>query len=252
MKLGWIPDAPDKRDLYLAVTPSAVPLPAQVDLDLSSFHYDQLDLGSCTANAVSALFQFRELEQDGSAPVPSRLALYYWTRLLQKTVDHDSGATLRGTIKAAVKYGMGPESLWRYDVSRFKKQPNAKFIAEAAKHKVKKTEYARVPQTLSSLRKTLADGHPIVFGFTVYESFMSEAVAKTGVVPMPKPDERADGGHAVILTGYCDKRQAFRVKNSWGKSWGDKGYCWMPYDMITDSNISDDFWTIYEVSPLTP
>jgi C1A family cysteine protease len=94
------------------------------------------------------------------------------------------------------------------------------------------------------MRSCLADGFPFVFGFTVYETFESAAVAKTGVLNMPKPRERTVGGHAVCAVGYDDKTKRLLVRNSWGSSWGIKGYFTMPYDYAANRNLSDDFWTI--------
>jgi len=90
----------------------------------------------------------------------------------------------------------------------------------------------------------LAEGYPFVFGFTVYESFESPAVAKTGVLDMPKPQEKTLGGHAVMAVGYDDKAKRFLVRNSWGSDWGLKGYFTIPYDYLDSRNLADDFWTI--------
>ena len=90
----------------------------------------------------------------------------------------------------------------------------------------------------------MAEGYPFVFGFTVYESFESEEVARTGEVAMPGPGEKAIGGHAVLAMGYDDAHRRFLVRNSWGTDWGEKGHFTMPYAYLTDSNLSDDFWTI--------
>ena len=83
-----------------------------------------------------------------------------------------------------------------------------------------------------------------MFGFTVYESFESQEVAKTGVVPMPAPGEQVVGGHAVLAVGYDDSAQTFMVRNSWGTGWGQAGYFTMPYAYLTTRGLSSDFWTI--------
>ena len=102
-------------------------------------------------------------------------------------------------------------------------------------------------QTLDQLKGCLAAGYPIVFGFSVYESFETQAVAKTGKVPMPKSKEKQLGGHAVLAVGYDDASKRFIVRNSWGTGWGLQGYFTIPYDYLTDGNLADDFWTIKQV-----
>ena len=94
------------------------------------------------------------------------------------------------------------------------------------------------------MRACLADGFPFVFGFSVYDSFESQKVAKTGVVDMPKAGEQMLGGHAVLAVGYDNTAKRFIVRNSWGTEWGKKGYFTMPYDYLADRNLSDDLWTI--------
>ena len=93
----------------------------------------------------------------------------------------------------------------------------------------------------------LAEGYPFVFGFTVYESFESPAVAKTGRLNLPKPSEKSLGGHAVMAAGYDDATKRFLIRNSWGTDWGMKGYFTIPYAYLDNRNLSDDFWTIRAV-----
>jgi C1A family cysteine protease len=97
------------------------------------------------------------------------------------------------------------------------------------------------------MQTTLANGRPIVIGFSVYDSFESQEVAQTGMVPMPGSNESMLGGHAVLLVGYDDPRQLWIVRNSWGESWGDKGYFYMPYQYLTDPGLADDFWVLNTV-----
>jgi C1A family cysteine protease len=104
--------------------------------------------------------------------------------------------------------------------------------------------YQRVNRMLSQMKGCLAAGYPFVFGFTVYESFESADVARTGVLQMPAPKEGVVGGHAVLAVGYDDKTQCFMVRNSWGASWGKRGYFTIPYSYLLSENLSDDFWTI--------
>jgi len=94
------------------------------------------------------------------------------------------------------------------------------------------------------MKACLAEGFPFVFGFSVYEGFESSEVARTGKLNLPKPKEAFMGGHAVMAVGYDDKTSRFIVRNSWATDWGLDGYFTMPYEYLTNENLSDDFWTI--------
>jgi len=105
--------------------------------------------------------------------------------------------------------------------------------------KDKAVQYESI-QTLGDLKDAIASNLSVVFGFTVYESFESQAVAQTGVMPMPKKSEAVVGGHAVLAVGYSDAKGHVIVRNSWGASWGDHGYFYMPYQYLTGSKASSD------------
>ena len=243
-RYGWLPDLPDHRDhLYAAPAEMLGAIPAKVDLRAQCPPvYDQGQLGSCTANAIAAAIEFDRLKQNISDFEPSRLFIYYNERAMEHTVDSDGGAQIRDGIKSVGKLGDCPETEWPYVISKFKTKPPAKCYSDALKYKA--VLYQRVTQTLGQLKGCLASGYPFVFGFTVYDGFESAAVAKTGHASLPKSGEQCIGGHAVVGVGYDDAKQWFIVRNSWGISWGMKGYFTLPYAYVTDNNLADDFWTI--------
>jgi C1A family cysteine protease len=152
---------------------------------------------------------------------------------------------IRDGIKSVAKEGAPHETLWPYTISKFAIKPSAAAYKDALKHRA--VLYQRLTQTLDQLRGCLAAGYPFVFGFSVYESFETQAVAKTGKVPMPKSKEKQLGGHAVLAVGYDGPSKRFIVRNSWSTAWGLQGYFTMPYDYLTDGNLADDFWTIKQV-----
>jgi C1A family cysteine protease len=242
---GWQPDLPDHRDLTYAVSRSVIKkLPTKVDLRKKCPPvYDQGELGSCTANAIGAAFEFELMKQNKAKDfTPSRLFIYYNERVIEHTVNIDNGAEIRDGIKSVNKQGVCHETMLPYDIKKFAVKPSAACYTEALKHQV--IRYQRVLQSVDQMKACLAEGYPFVFGFTVYDSFESSTVAKTGKVNLPKKTESVVGGHAVMAVGYSDKAHRFIVRNSWGSDWGLKGYFTMPYQYLTDSNLSDDFWTI--------
>jgi C1A family cysteine protease len=240
---GWLPDVPDQRDYLLsAVLRVPAKLPKSVDLRTTcSPVEDQGQLGSCTANALAGALEYLERKDQVTFEDFSRLFIYYNERAIEHTIHSDSGAMIRDGIKTLAKQGVCSEARWPYVISKFKSKPGPACYKDALDHQI--TSYHRI-LTLDEMRACLAKGFPFVFGFTVYESFESQRVAKTGTVNMPKKGEKSLGGHAVLAVGYNDSKKRFLVRNSWGPDWGMKGYFTMPYNYVADRNLSDDFWTI--------
>lgn len=244
---GWTPDVPDQRDLVFAAARVGT-LPPSVDLRPACPPvYDQGQLGSCTANAIGAAIQYEQIRQKEAKPfAPSRLFIYYNERVMEHTVGQDAGAQIRDGMKSVNKIGACPETDWPYVIANFTRKPPPGAFKDAPLGKA--VSYQRVIQTLDQMKGCLAAGFPIVLGISVYESFESQQVAKSGVVPMPANREKLLGGHAILAVGYHDTDQRFIMRNSWGTSWGMKGYFTIPYAYLTDSNLCDDLWTIQMVA----
>jgi len=246
-RYGWVPDLPDQRDfLYAAPAPFQGNIPVSVDLSgQCPPPYDQGQLGSCTANAIAGAIEFDQKKFGEKEFIPSRLFIYYNERSMEGTINSDSGAQIRDGIKSVATLGAPPEKDWAYDITKFSKKPPVKAYKDAKAHLV--VLYQSLIQELGTLKGCLASGFPFVFGFTCYESFESQEVANTGILPMPKSGEKVVGGHAVLCVGYDDATQQFLVRNSWGSSWGLKGYFKMPYAYLTNRRLASDLWTIRSV-----
>ena len=248
-------DAPDHTDVVLKIPADAFPIGPTADLrPLCPPIYNQGRTGSCTGNAAAAAFEFLQLAElrtkaavgsevfDPSKYEPaSRLFIYYNERRLNHDTGVDAGATLRDAIKSLLYWGACPESVWPYIESAALTVPSKEAYHEAIKHRISK--YYRYTD-LESIKHSLAAGFPVIFGITIYQSFESDDVAETGIVPMPIANEKCLGGHALMMVGYDDAKQHVIVRNSWGTEWGDKGYFTLPYAYITNPNLAGDFWTI--------
>ncbi len=222
-----------------------VKLPESVDLR-KNFPpiYDQGNLGSCTANALCAVHEFETVDEKVDIGFkPSRLFLYYNERKLENTVSEDSGALLSTGIKCMNKYGVCSEKYCPYIIEKFAQKPSPEAYKEALEHKV--ITASNIHQDVTSMKLSLYNKNPFVVGIAIYSSFESPEVAKTGKVPMPKPDEECLGGHAVVVCGYT--KDHWIMRNSWGDSWGDKGYFYLPYLYLLDSDLSSDLWNISKI-----
>jgi C1A family cysteine protease len=241
---GWKPDLPDHRDYAFAEhVDTTKALPSSVDLEpLCTPVKDQGALGSCVLNALAGHDEVNE-QINGIKPVVilSRLFMYYNTRVIEGTVRQDSGCMVRDAIKSLVKTGVCAEVLWPYVISKFTNKPTAKTYTDAVPREAQ--VYAQL-NTLADMKTRLASGRSFIGGFSVYESFESEQVAKTGIVNLPEKGEQLLGGHGVHTIGYDDATGRFKVRNSWGAAWGIRGCFTIPYEYWTNRNLSDDFWVV--------
>lgn len=226
--LGWIPDTPDFRDFRYSCPPPVVrTLPNEVDLtsETPKEIFDQGSTSSCVGNAVSTAVENGWIRQNAKNRfTPSRLFIYYNARKMIGLTHEDSGSVIRDAIKSVNKEGVVSEKLWQFvPHNKVTDKPGDQLYKKALDHQVLK--YMRIPRSIDQMKGCLVEGYPFVFGFSVYDSFYSEDTTKKGIVRIPKQGENFLGGHAVVAVGYNDTKRVFKVRNSWGDKWGDKGYC---------------------------
>ncbi len=245
---GYIRDVEDVLDYkYSAIRPSQIAVPPMIDLrPQCSPVRDQGQLGSCTGFAIAVgLREFLQIKQGGSFIPLSPLFLYYEERKIEHTTNQDAGAQPRDGMAVLAKMGCAPEADDPYDVTKFSHPPAKQAISDAKSFLI--SAYHRL-QTLDDIKTCLAGGMGLMIGFTVYESFESDAVAQTGKMPMPQPSEQQVGGHAVFVCGFATDASwpgggYLTIKNSWGTGWGDKGYFYMPWAYVQPTLVTDA-WTV--------
>ncbi len=265
--MGWQRDLPDIRDFQID-SPSVqeiisksealkalIKLPSSKDLRAWCTPIeDQGNLGSCTANAGVGLMEYYQCRAFGKYMDGSRLFLYKATRNLDGSVG-DTGAYLRSTMKAMVLFGIPPERYWPYQIDQFDVEPSA--FCYSFGQSFKTVKYYRIDppgtpasKVLSAIRRNLAAGLALMFGFTVYSSIPPVGTG-SGDIPFPGANERVLGGHAIVAVGYDDKKQigkdkgALLIRNSWGTDWGEQGYGWLPYAYV-ESGLAADFWSLVQ------
>jgi C1A family cysteine protease len=276
---GWIPDYPSIRDYTLAskeveplfskvrvattqstIKTKKLSLPTKVHDEIRQYCSpveDQDTLGSCTAQAGVGMVEYFERKAFGKHIDASRLFLYKVTRNILR-LRGDTGAYLRSTMGALTLFGVPPEEYWEYNISQFDREPPAFCYAFASNYQA--IRYVRLDKPgitkealLHSVKDNLSKGIPSMFGFTVYESI--EQASANGNIPFPCSTERVLGGHAVMAVGYDDNlkiknntcgeetKGAILIRNSWGTSWGNQGYGYLPYQYVLE-DLALDWWTI--------
>ena len=244
-------------------------LPETVDLrSQCSPVANQGRLGACTAFAiVKGLDEFLA-NKAGNPTELSPAFLYYEERKADGNTDMsaDTGALISTGMQVLEQMGTCPESDDPYisaadqqDPQKIKDflatPPSDQAVQDAIAFEIpgahsffdtsapSSKRLKPVPlSTLTDIRTTLAGGMPVVAGIMVYQSMESQAVAQTGMVPMPTSGDKLLGGHAILLVGYDETRQLFIVRNSWGSSWGDGGYFYLPYQYVAKGYMQDA-WT---------
>jgi C1A family cysteine protease/uncharacterized tellurite resistance protein B-like protein len=211
-------------------------LPPRVDLRPEMTEVEsQGQTCSCTANAVAGAVEYLMKRQLGEEAYDvSRLFIYYNGRYLNpynKNAIKDTGSAILYCIQGIKDYGVCSEDTWTFDPKIVNAEPDEDAYSEAEGFQIEDEEV--LPTSLAAWKSALAEGYPIIFAVKTYKTF--DAHRRPGLVPMPSTQEasRKDhGAHAMLCVGYSDKDQVFIVRNSWGSQWGDKGYCYMPYDYI--------------------
>lgn len=230
-------DNEDWRDyIYMS---SQNPLKERVDLrPWCSRVEDQGHLGSCTGQSVAGAYELLlNKEQPEKFVDLSRLYVYYNARLIEGDTSEDEGAYLRDAVKAVHQYGVCSESIWPYNINHFAMRPTVESYEDGKNRNIR--NYYRllnVNDTVDALTNDL----PVMFSFRVYSAFDNLEFTKNYILDMPGKTEQPIGGHAMVFVGYDLEKRLFLARNSFGADWCMRGYCWIPFQYVTDEVM--DSW----------
>lgn len=162
----------------------------------------------------------------------------------------DKGSNIQVAMNLFVQQGAVPWSVMPYNQKDYRTQPTAQARQIAAQYKARR--YYRVGyDDMTTIKSEIVRGNPLVFGMSIDDAFYKVK----GTVVYDARGGEVQGGHAMTIVGYDDNkisprgdRGAVKILNSWGTSWGDKGYGWVSYRMFQSltpyiMQLSDDTTT---------
>jgi C1A family cysteine protease len=258
---NWQPDLPDYRD-YSPYDERIRGMLGRLDrpqlrrgkrpskIDLREYFppvWDHSSLKASTASATVALVEYFQRRALGRVVHGSVRFVYKMTRkLLQRSGD--TGGDLRTTLKVIVRFGIPPAEYCPFNIERYDDEPEPFLFsfAEACRSLLYirlDSRNAAGSDSLEVMKSFLCAGFPIVFGFSVPSSMTRDAD-----IPWRPTYDMIVGGQAVVAVGYDDRRLAatrgaLLIRNSWGRSWGEQGYGWLPYRYI-EQRLAADCWTL--------
>ena len=267
---GYLPDLPAIEDYTVADVKKELPKPLVNDLNRvdepqvlptevdnrkwCAAIQEQLSLGSCTAQASVSMMEYMQKKVYGSYQDGFRLFVYWFTRnyMGSQYLNVDSGAYNRLTMKTIAKKGIPEEVNWKYNINDFAKEPSRSVVDDAVTNRALK--YFRIDSDsrygegyVNKIKTFLSNGYALFTGFPAYDSIY-KVTRNQPVLQFPTTSNKLLGGHAVMLCGYSDDinynmgRGCILAQNSWGTSYGDKGFFWIPYKYFNDA-LAIDTWT---------
>ena len=227
----------------------------KVDLSNLITIIKQLNLGSCTANSAAQLVHAAMVQTglDPSTPFFSRLFAYFLARFEDGNQAVDAGSQNCTVIDAICRVGFCPETIWPYDVKNFAQMPPPEAFRRAFDQRGKvDINYHRIDTVSGSglllvQKQTLTAGSIFNFAGPVTNAFCRGEVGTSPDNPAMPPIDGQDiaGGHSMTAVGYDDTLPVpvVKVANSWGKDYGDGGFCYLSQSYMTWSEV-EDMWMV--------
>lgn len=193
---------------------------------------DQGEQGTCYAQSAACVKEWQEKKSRYLSPQYIYNNREYWNNnVLDGTdVNEDYGMEGRDVMRIMKNIGVCDEDIYPYGTLETAKNiPDN--IHTAAKSNIIKG-YARI-NTINSLKEALCKNGPCLIAFPVF-NYTDQMWIKN------QENDKLLGGHAMTVVGFDDKLQYFKIRNSWGKNWGDKGYTYYHYK---DWDSHWEIWT---------
>lgn len=246
--LGWVGDEKEdteniEDDINLSTQYGSGSLPSKVDL-LQNFPPigNQGQYGTCVAWACGYnLRTFLYAKANGFTTSQLGTSNQFSPKDLFLAISNNAkgsdcnGTSFEAALDVMVSRGIAKMNTVPYDqLGDCSSSPSSSWTSDANSYKLDK--YREIDVDKNTIKEYLSQGRAVVFGAKLGEQFME--ANSDAVLDYQSYGYTGDHAyHAMILSGYDDNKNAFRVVNSWGTNWGDNGYIWVDQDYF----VTDDF-----------
>ncbi|MGB5394052.1 MAG: C1 family peptidase [Lutimonas sp.] len=223
-------------DQKVAAIDIPVNMPASVDLsEYLPEVRSQGTQGSCVAWATGYYLKtFQEnLESERKNTSSNDLNLSPAFIFNQIKVQPCNGAVVSKGLELLVTQGVSTWNEFPYDDDNCFVMPTPELIELAGPNKIKEFFYLDENQVFEQSKAFLNNDQPIVIAISIDRNYFG---AREGSDAVYRKFAKDDGGHAMLVVGYDDAKQAFKVVNSWGESWGNGGFVWIDYKAFQEAN----------------
>ncbi|WP_269533809.1 C1 family peptidase [Chitinimonas sp. BJYL2] len=237
------PDRIDLRDLAYQPRVSNLPasFPGQDFLQQQLLAYgqagmvlDQAQSSACTGYALAAVVAFQRWRASGYTTLErvSPAMLYQLAQMYDEWDGEDyDGSSCRGAMKGWHKHGVCAEALWPHDPKKRATRPKDGWDSDAGQRTL--GVYYRISKdNITDLQAAIVEAGAIYVSAEVHDGWEiganTKTIAQLGELPEIKVKAKSLGGHAFAMVGYTPR--GFVVQNSWGESWGWRGFAILPYE----------------------
>lgn len=205
---------------------------------------DQGDIGACTVFSISSIYEYIIKRYSDEHTDLSESFVYYNVRHNDGKELEDTGSSFQDVIRSIGHQGICMEELHPYE-HQLSDIPSEEAYLDAEQRKITKAQNVNISE--QDIKSAIQEGYPVAISLKIYDSFYNWGafIAR----PSDEEIESADFGyHAMVIVGYDDASKFFLVRNSWGEKFGDKGYCYIPYSYVCDSEMNRMACIVKEVS----
>jgi C1A family cysteine protease len=221
-------------------------LPTKVDLRQKWWTInDQGSTGSCVGWAsADGVMRYHLVQANRLSKTELVSPRFVW--MASKEVDQfttrpetfieGAGTSLKAAMDIVRKYGVVLDSMLPFNINTLMYIGNENtFFANASTRKA--ANYFNLGKDLNQWKSWLANNGPIMAGLSV-DATWDNAKTTAGKLVTYQP-ATARGGHAVCIVGYTP--DGFIIRNSWGTTWGDKGFGYASPSYITDGFFAESY-----------